>query len=177
MSLAYIGLGANLGPARSTLRWALGELEQLGSVRASALYRTEPLGSAAQPWFVNAVAELRTELEPHALLRALLEIETRAGRPERRSRWAPRVLDLDLLLHDDRILCSAELSLPHPEFHARRFVLEPLAELAPELRDPRTQRSVRELLAKLQDPLRVERIWASTLVGPHGAASADASVP
>ena len=161
MSRAFVGLGANLGPARSTVRWALRELEGLGAVRASSLYRTEPLcdpPDPEQPWFVNAVAELTTDWPAPALLRALLELEAKAGRPARRRRWSPRVLDLDLLIYDDRVLRTSTLTLPHPDLVRRRFVLEPLAEIAPDLSVPRDGRTVRQLLAELDDPLRVERI-------------------
>lgn len=126
-------------------------------MRSSSLYRTEPLGRADQPWYTNAVAELRTALDPLPLLAALQRLETLAGRATRRARHAPRVLDLDLLLFDRQILCSSRLTLPHPGLARRRFVLEPLSELAPELRDPRSGRSVSELLRTLDDPLRVEK--------------------
>ncbi len=140
------------------MRDALEALGQLGALRASSLYRSAPLGDPAQPWFVNAVAELRTDLGPEVLLRALQAIERRAGRPRRRLRWAARVLDLDLLLYDALILRRSGLRIPHPEFHLRRFVLEPLAEIAPAARDPRTGACAAELLAALDDPLPVEKL-------------------
>jgi len=154
---AYVGLGANLGPARATLDWALRQLGCLGPLRASSFYRTEPLGAPGQPWYLNAVAEISTSLSPTRLLDRLLELERRAGRPAERERWVARVLDLDLLLYDARIESGPALSLPHPRFHLRRFVLAPLAELAPQLVDPRTGRRIEALLAELDDPLRVER--------------------
>ena len=134
---AFVGLGANLGDAAGTVRQALSELAALPGVtrcRASSLYRTAPV-DAQGPDFVNAVAELHTTLEPHALLAALQSIEQRHGRA-RPYRNAPRTLDLDLLLLDDLRLDTPDLTLPHPRLHQRAFVLQPLAELAPTLRVP-----------------------------------------
>lgn len=147
------------------MRRALAALGGLGRVRASSLYRTEPLGDPDQPWYVNAVAELRTELPPEALLDALQALERAAGRPARRRRWAPRVLDLDLLLYDRLVLDTPRLRLPHPELHRRRFVLEPLAELAPALRDPRTGARADELKSGLDDPLGVEKLPPQAVQG------------
>ena len=159
--LAYIGIGANLGDAAATVRRAIDELGRLGPTRASSLYRTEPLGDPAQAWYVNAVAEHRTELEPEELLTRLHELERRAGRAGGRVRWGPRELDLDLLLYADRVVESHALTLPHPGLAVRRFVLEPLAELRPDAVDPRNNRTIRDLLAGLDDPLRVEKLPAT----------------
>lgn len=158
MSTAYVGLGANLDGPAERVAWAIGELAALGRVEASSLYRSEPLGDPAQPWYVNAVVRLDTERDPQALLAELQALERRAGRPAERPRWAARVLDLDLLLYDARILRVAGLTLPHPELHRRRFVLAPLCEIAPQARDPRSGRTAEELLKQLDDPLRVERL-------------------
>jgi 2-amino-4-hydroxy-6-hydroxymethyldihydropteridine diphosphokinase len=131
---AYVGLGANLGDARATLRDALqriAALPQTQLVRVSSFYRSAPV-DAGGPDFVNAVAELSTELEPVALLRALQAIELDHGR-ERPYRNAPRTLDLDLLLHGDTVVPDPVLTLPHPRGHERAFVLRPLAEIAPDL--------------------------------------------
>src|SRR5512144_998717 len=116
MPRAFVGLGANVGDAAARLRWAAGELAALGSVRLSSLWATAPVGPVAeQPWFVNAVAELATDLAPRALLDALLAIEARAGRDRTRElRQGPRALDLDLLLYDDCILVEDGLVVPHP---------------------------------------------------------------
>jgi 2-amino-4-hydroxy-6-hydroxymethyldihydropteridine diphosphokinase len=135
--LAYVGLGANLGDAAATLRQALRDLAArpgLQLLRASSFYRSAPV-DAGGPDFINAVAELRTTLSPHALLAALQSIEQQHGR-ERPYRNAPRTLDLDLLLIDDLQLDTPDLTLPHPRLHERAFVLRPLAELAPGLRLP-----------------------------------------
>jgi 2-amino-4-hydroxy-6-hydroxymethyldihydropteridine diphosphokinase len=134
---AYVGLGANLGEARETLRQALAELGRLPGtrlVRASALYRSAPV-DAQGPDFWNAVARLDTTLAPYALLAALQQLEQAAGR-ERPYRNAPRTLDLDVLLYGTLRQDDPELTLPHPRMRERAFVLLPLAEIAPELVDP-----------------------------------------
>lgn len=143
----YLGLGSNLGDRERNLREAIHHLRRVVHVSAvSDLYETEPVGIKAQPWFLNAVLAATTRLAPMELLRACQAIERRLGRPDT-SRSGPRTIDIDLLLYDDLVLDSAALTLPHPRLHERRFVLEPLAELAPELRHPRLKRTVRELLA------------------------------
>jgi len=159
--LAYIGIGANLGDAAATVLRAIEDLERLGPTRASSLYRTEPLGDPVQPWYVNAVAEHHTGLAPEQLLERLHQLERRAGRAAERVRWGPRELDLDLLLFAGHVIESPALTLPHPGLRERRFVLEPLAELRPDLVDPRSQRTIRDLLAALDDPLRVEKLPAT----------------
>ena len=135
MSTVYVALGANLGDPASTLRAAFGALANLPDsrvIRCSSLYRTAPVGIVDQPEFVNAVAQLETTLAPQALLAELLDIERRFGR-QRAEKNGPRTLDLDLLLYDDRRLELPELILPHPRLHLRAFVLQPLAEIAPDL--------------------------------------------
>ncbi len=165
---ACVGIGSNLGDSAARVRGAIDDLRRLGPLRASSLYRTEPLGDAGQPWYTNAAAALETDLEPDVLLAELLALESAAGRPEPRARWSPRVLDLDLLLLGDLVVDSPALRLPHPGLASRRFVLVPLAEIAPGVRDPRSGRRVRELLAELDDPLRVEKISSE---GPRFAAT------
>lgn len=133
----FVGLGANLGDARATVVWALQALRQLPGTRvvaASSLYRSAPV-EASGPDFINAVAELRTGLEPWALLVALQSLEHQQGR-ERPFRNAPRTLDLDLLLYGGRVMQDISLTLPHPRLHQRAFVLLPLLELAPQLMHP-----------------------------------------
>lgn len=170
MTLAYIGLGSNLEGPRAQVERALARLGELGPLRASSLYRTEPLGPPGQPWYVNAVAELGTALEPHALLARLRALEAAVGRATPRVRWGPRVLDLDLLLAGACVERSADLVLPHPELLRRRFVLEPLCELAPALRHPVTDESLEAALRALRDPLCVERLCAPPKLGPPPAA-------
>jgi 2-amino-4-hydroxy-6-hydroxymethyldihydropteridine diphosphokinase len=138
MSIAYIALGANLGDPATTVRAAFGALANLPESRVlhcSSLYRTAPVGLADQPEFINAVAKLETTLAPEALLDALHEIEQRFGRV-RAERNGPRTLDLDLLLYDDQFIDLPRLTLPHPRLHLRAFVLQPLAEIAPDLAIP-----------------------------------------
>lgn len=133
----FVGLGANLGDAVATVNTAFDQLAALPGTRLvarSSLYRTAPV-DAQGPDFINGVAELRTTLEPEALLRELQAIEARHDR-QRPYRNAPRTLDLDLLFVGDRVLHSATLTLPHPRLHQRAFVLEPLLELAPEWAHP-----------------------------------------
>ncbi|AMV71038.1 2-amino-4-hydroxy-6- hydroxymethyldihydropteridine pyrophosphokinase [Desulfuromonas sp. DDH964] len=159
--MAYLGLGANLGAAVATLASArdqLAALPQSRLVAASALYRTAPVGGpAGQPDYFNAVLALATALEPTLLLEHALAIEGRFGR-RRLQRWGPRTLDIDLLLFGERLLDLPGLQLPHPRLHQRRFVLEPLCELAAELLHPRLGVPLRQLLAKLPGDDRVERL-------------------
>lgn len=149
---AYVALGSNLqDPEQQVLR-AFEELNGLPQTRVvakSALYRTAPVGYDNQPDFVNAAAEVSTELEPLTLLRALLALETAHGR-ERPFPNAPRVLDLDLLFYDDLAMHDPELTLPHPRLHERGFVLFPLADIAPDLTVP-GKGTVRALLEALPD--------------------------
>jgi 2-amino-4-hydroxy-6-hydroxymethyldihydropteridine diphosphokinase len=153
MPTAYIALGSNLGKREETLAAATDRLERLGRVEArSSLYETEPVGFHEQPAFLNAVVGMETELEPLPLLHALLAIERELGRD--RSRGVPngpRTLDLDLLLMGDTVIVGEELTLPHPGLVRRRFVLAPLAEIAPLLRHPQRNQTIAEILALLPD--------------------------
>jgi 2-amino-4-hydroxy-6-hydroxymethyldihydropteridine diphosphokinase len=139
---AYIGLGSNLGDRREMISRAL---ERLRPRRVSTIVETEPWGVADQPRFLNAVAEIETELEPAELLNRLLDVENGLGRV-RREKWGPRTIDLDLLLYGDRQIDSDSLSVPHPRLPERKFVLEGLAELCPDRVVPGLDRTVRELL-------------------------------
>jgi len=157
---AFVALGSNLEDPQQQVLRALDELDELPGTRVtarSALYRTAPVGYDNQPDFINAAAEVSTTLDPLALLRALLALETAHGR-ERPFPNAPRVLDLDLLLYDDLELHDPELTLPHPRLHERGFVLFPLADIAPELHVP-GQGRVCDLLHALPDQ-GVERMAA-----------------
>ena len=129
MPVAYVGLGSNLGDRETTIRTAAG---LIGARRLSQIVETEPWGNEEQPKFLNAVAELETELEPRALLDLLLAVESRLGRERDGTHWGPRTIDLDLLLYGDSVLDETGLAVPHPFLHERLFVLEPLAELAPD---------------------------------------------
>ena len=151
MPLAYIGLGANVGDRESHLTAAIDELtvaEGVSLLRVSQLIQTKPVGPIEQRLFLNGVVEVQTDLPPQTLLDICHAIENRHGRV-RTVRWGPRTLDLDILLYGDSILNEPQLVIPHPEMHARRFVLEPLAELAPDLIHPVLGRSIRELCAAL----------------------------
>ena len=130
MTIAYVGLGANLGDREATIREAAA---LIGARRLSQIVETEPWGLAEQPPFLNAVAEVDAVLGPEELLAALLDVEQRLGRVRTGPRWGPRTIDLDLLLYGDLELAGPRLTLPHPHLHERLFVLEPLLELAPGL--------------------------------------------
>jgi 2-amino-4-hydroxy-6-hydroxymethyldihydropteridine diphosphokinase len=152
MAMAYIGLGSNLGDREATLRAALGRLRAHPHIEVTAesrLIETAPVGGPpGQPAFLNGAAAVETDLEPHALLDALKETERALGRRPR-ERWGPREIDLDLLLYGDRIVETDRLTVPHPRLSERRFALGPLAEIAPDARDPVTGRTVRAMLAAL----------------------------
>ena len=135
MTTAYVGIGSNLNDPRAQVLQAFTELDGLPHTRVvkkSSLYRTAPMGHAAQPDFVNAVAEIETGLPAERLLAELQAVETRHGR-QRSFANAPRTLDLDVLLYGDLQMRSPSLTIPHPRMHERAFVLKPLLEIAPEL--------------------------------------------
>jgi 2-amino-4-hydroxy-6-hydroxymethyldihydropteridine diphosphokinase len=136
MERAFVGVGANLGDRKRTIREALGLLDadpRIEVVAVSSLRETDPVGYLDQPPFLNGAAELRTELEPHELLDALLAVERQLGRTRDGPRFGPRTIDLDLLVYGDDVVDGPGLTVPHPRLHERRFALEPLAELEPDL--------------------------------------------
>jgi 2-amino-4-hydroxy-6-hydroxymethyldihydropteridine diphosphokinase len=162
--MILIGIGGNLesarfGPPRNTLLSALAALEEEGIsiVARSSWYGSEPVPRSDQPWYLNAVASLAAELDAGDLLSVLQAIETKFGRV-RGERNAARSLDLDLLDHRGLIIETASLVLPHPRLHRRRFVLEPLAEIAPNWRHPRLGLTPEQLLSTIIDEQRIERL-------------------
>ena len=148
LKTVYLGLGSNLGDRAATLDAALRKLDspELRLTRASGLYETEPMGLKEQPWFLNLVAEFQTTLFPLQLLQRTKKIENELGR-KRVVLNGPRTIDIDIILYGSAIVQSEELEIPHPRFRERRFVLAPLAELNPDLRDPVSGQQVKALLA------------------------------
>jgi 2-amino-4-hydroxy-6-hydroxymethyldihydropteridine diphosphokinase len=155
----YLSIGSNLGGRERNLRDALGLLAgpSLRILRVSSFYETEPRDVADQPWFLNAVVEAETDLFPKQLLARLQKIERQLGRKRIRPK-GPRTIDIDILLYGEAVIATDDLTVPHPRMEERRFVLEPLAELGPDLRHPVTRRTVREMLRAVagQQVRRVE---------------------
>ena len=160
----YLCLGSNLGDRRAYLARALEQMQAAGiaALRVSALYRTQPVDYTAQPWFLNCVAEVETEYMPRQLLRQLQRIERQLGR-RRGVRRGPRTIDIDILLYQNHVMRTSELTIPHPRLAERRFVLEPLRDLAAGLRHPVNHRTVAELLAAVADRSRVHRLRSNGL--------------
>lgn len=155
--MIYIGIGANLGDREKTLQEAVGVLNahpEIAVVATSEVYETAPVGVIDQPDFLNAVLQIRTRLSARKLLNDLLAVERQFGRT-RRTRWAPRTLDLDILFYGDAVIHQPGLCVPHPHLHERAFVLIPLCDLAPHLKHPISRQSMRVLAAALRDsPVR-----------------------
>jgi 2-amino-4-hydroxy-6-hydroxymethyldihydropteridine diphosphokinase len=160
---AYIALGSNLGDRAAMLARAVGAMNGAGIrvTRQSSLYFTEPVDAPGQPWFLNAVLEAETSLLPRQLLHTLAKIERELGR-RRLAPHGPRTIDLDILFYGSSVIRSRELQVPHPRLTQRRFVLVPLAQIAPEFRHPTLHKSIAQLLAETPDRSEV-RLW-------HGAA-------
>jgi 2-amino-4-hydroxy-6-hydroxymethyldihydropteridine diphosphokinase len=153
----FVGLGSNLGERIANVEAAVDRLAcepGLRLIARSSLYQSAPVGVLDQPWFVNAVAQVESALDPERLLQALQSIERDLGRRPTR-RWGERVIDLDLLLYDDLKLASETLTVPHPRLWQRLFVLRPLAELAPGLRGP-DGRTIETVIAELERVQTVE---------------------
>ena len=159
MARVFIGIGSNQGDRLALISQAaraLGAAEGTRVVQMATIRETEPLGPPQEP-YLNTVVEVETERTPEELLRALQDVERRLGRAPSPQRWGPRVIDLDLLLYDDRVIRRPDLSIPHPRMHERDFVLEPLAQLAPEVIHPVLRQSV----ASLRDQVASQRRSAS----------------
>ena len=150
MSVAYIGIGSNLGERKDNCHRALTLLKQKGIkiTKKSSFYETEPWGYKNQPSFLNMVIEAETELGARDLLKTLQQIEKKLGREEN-FKWGPRTIDLDILLFDNMTIQENDLMIPHPLMHKREFVLQPLCEISPALRHPVLRASIQELLEGL----------------------------
>ncbi len=158
--VVYLSLGSNLGQRRELLLAAIERLRRVGRVvSVSSVYETQPVGVADQPWFLNCAVAVESKHPPEQLLNEILAIERDMGR-ERTRKKGPRKIDLDILLFGERVVDSPELIIPHPAMHQRRFVLEPLAEIAPQACHPLLKKTVRELLAEFDDGQTVRRIEA-----------------
>lgn len=156
--IVYLSLGSNLGDRAANLRTAMDKLAGLGTVEAvSAFYETEPVGLTNQPWFLNCAVKLETEKMPRQLISGVLNLEQEMRR-QRKQKNGPRIIDVDILLFGTSVIDTAGLTVPHPRLHERRFVLEPLAEIAPDVRHPIFKRSMRELRDALPSGPTVRRI-------------------
>jgi len=162
----YLSLGSNVGDRAKNLKDAIAELAASGVevANVSSIYETEPVDVLDQPWFLNCVVEAQTKLAPLELLHALRAIESRMGSKKTVSR-GPRLIDLDILLYADEVIDMPELHVPHPRMHLRRFVLVPLAEIAPRTRHPRSRQSATEMLANTTDKSQVRVVVAGLQTG------------
>lgn len=152
--IAYISVGSNLGAALANCRAGIARLAAHSDIElaaTSSFYRTAPVDFTDQDWFVNAACRIETSLDPHDLLKLAHAVQTAIGQGRKAVRFGPRILDLDLIFYDDLILKSADLELPHPRMHKRRFVLQPICDIDPLLVHPVLGCRVRDLLANLND--------------------------
>ena len=158
--IVYLSLGSNLGDREANLRTAIEKLGEIGHVAAvSSFYETEPVDvPAGQPWFLNCAVKLDTEKMPRQLIAAILVIEQSMGRQRKPQQKTPRAIDIDILLFGSSVIELPSLTIPHPRLHERRFVLEPLAEIAPDARHPIFKRSIRELRDSLPPGQTVKRV-------------------
>lgn len=154
MAVLYLGIGSNLGDKEQHIEAAVNHIEELVGkiVSRSALYVTEPWGFSSQNSFINAAVGVETMLSPRNVLHATKEIERQMGRARKSSegRYEDRIIDIDILLYDDWIIEEADLIIPHPLMSQRLFVMQPLAEIAPELMHPVLRKSIKELLISIQ---------------------------
>ena len=159
MNRTYLLIGGNVGERRENLEKAAQFIgEQAGSIaNRSALYETDAWGINDQPPFLNQVLEVSTSLDPHALLKVVLNIEREMGR-SRKEKYGPRTIDIDILLFNDLVLETEGLEIPHPQLHLRRFALTPLAEIAAAVIHPVLKKSIDELLLECPDKLTVKKL-------------------
>lgn len=160
---AFIGVGSNMNSPIDQCREAIEQLAahtEIDVIARSAFYETEPVDNTDQDWFINAVLKISTPLQPEPLLKALLKIENDMGRV-RNKRWEPRIIDLDILLFEDRVIKNQNLTVPHPEMSRRRFALEPLTELDAEAVHPVLKKTARELLSDLPPFPEVKKLAGS----------------
>ena len=156
--IVYLSLGSNLGDRAVNLQTAIAQIAGLGkAVAVSSFYETEPVEMTAQPWFLNCAIKLDTEKMPRQLIAGILALEQGMGR-QRKQKKGPRTIDIDVLLFGSSIIELPSLTVPHPKMHERRFVLEPLAEIAPEARHPVFRRTVRELRDALPPGQTVKKL-------------------
>ena len=151
MSRVFLGLGSNQGERLAHLSRALRALSAVPGARVrqfAPIYETEPVGGPPQPLFLNTAVELETALAPLVLLEAIKRLERELGRVATAEHWGPRIIDIDILLYDQMIMDTPQLTIPHPRMHLRRFVLEPLAQLAPHLRHPVLHQTIAQLLER-----------------------------
>jgi 2-amino-4-hydroxy-6-hydroxymethyldihydropteridine diphosphokinase len=155
---AYLSLGSNLGDRAANLHAAIAQMDVAGRLLAvSSFYETQPVDVPDQPWFLNCVAAVETDKTPRELLQLALQVEASMGRLRMREKGA-RNIDIDVVLFGDRVINESGLTIPHPAMHQRRFVLEPLAEIAPDARHPGLGKTARGLLTELGDAQRIRRL-------------------
>jgi 2-amino-4-hydroxy-6-hydroxymethyldihydropteridine diphosphokinase len=157
---AYIGIGSNMGDRQAYCEEAvrlISSFPKTSLVTVSSLYETAPLERADQEWFINCVAAVRTTLSPLELLHACQEVELSLGR-KRSVRFGPRTIDLDILFYGDQIIHETDLTIPHSRAHERRFVLEPLAEIAPEFEHPALRKTASQILQEMRSHQEVRRL-------------------
>ena len=157
---AYLGIGSNMGDRQAYCGEAVRLISRFPGtslIEVSSLYETAPLELADQDWFINCVAAVRTTLSPQELLQACREVEQFLGR-KRSARFGPRTIDLDILFYGDQIIRETDLTIPHPRAHERRFVLEPLAEIAPGMEHPALRKTIPQILQAMKDHQEVRRL-------------------